>query len=498
MGIFGDSKTQFDTLVEKVTDEKNTTEDWGLIMSVCDRVGATNTGPKECLKALVKRLNHPDPHVVVQAIILLDACVNNCGRYFLLEIASREFETEFRKLLGKSHPKVAEKLKAMLKRWAEGEFSKDSQYSLIPSLYTNLKREGLDFNGGEAGPKKKSELPQDPLVVSSQQEEDDLAKAIQLSLQENKGSSKASSSSTSNGSGALYPLDSLGSGLGSDPIASGGASALPRKEEKKARALYDFEAAEDNELTFKAGEMVVILDDADPNWWKGSNHRGEGLFPSNFVTTDLDSDARGERKRSVVFNEEVEVKEVEQVTFPAQETIDQNKISALLSMLHEADPTTGEADPPDMPRLEQQVSAMGPLIDAELERTDRRHAQLTRLSHELVDALSLYHNLMREAPAPQYYGAFPGPVPPPGAVGGPPGGQPMGGYMPMPAPPQHMGHPGGPPPQHMAPPQNGGAPPTYYQAVDPSLYPGYQGGPPGMMPGSAPPPTPPLQTEPQM
>ena len=102
-----------------------------------------------------------------------------------------------------------------------------------------------------------------------------------------------------------------------------------------------------------------------------------------------------------------------------------------------------------------------------------------------VDALSLYHNLMREAPAPQYYGAFPGAVPPPGAVGGPPGGQPMGGYMPMPAgppPPQHMGHPGGPPPQHM-PPQNGGAPPTYYQAVDPSLYPGYQGGPPGMMPG---------------
>ena len=31
----------------------------------------------------------------------------------------------------------------------------------------------------------------------------------------------------------------------------------------------------------------------------------QGLFPSNFVTTDLDSDVRGERKRSVVFNEEV-------------------------------------------------------------------------------------------------------------------------------------------------------------------------------------------------
>ena len=51
----------------------------------------------------------------------------------------------------------------------------------------------------------------------------------------------------------------LRSGLGSDPSPSGGgAAAMPRKEEKRARAIYDFEAAEDNELTFKVDEIVYL------------------------------------------------------------------------------------------------------------------------------------------------------------------------------------------------------------------------------------------------
>lgn len=53
----------------------------------------------------------------------------------------------------------------------------------------------------------------------------------------------------------------------------------------------------------------------------------------------------------------------------------------------------------------EQVTAMGPLIDAALEKVDRRHAQLTQLSSDLVDALNLYHTLMRDPPhsAPTSY-----------------------------------------------------------------------------------------------
>lgn len=76
-------------------------------MEICDKVGTNPKNAKECLRAILRRLANDDPHVALQAIVLLDACINNCGKSFQLEIASREFETEYRRLLQKSGPIVS-------------------------------------------------------------------------------------------------------------------------------------------------------------------------------------------------------------------------------------------------------------------------------------------------------------------------------------------------------------------------------------------------------
>ena len=178
---------------------------------------------------------------------------------------------------------------------------------------------------------------------------------------------------------------------------------------------------------------VIVTDDSDVNWWKGSNHRGEGLFPANFVSTDLKGGEAEEtqRRRSVQFSEQVEVKtlkddEAEIAAAAAGALgpveISEEKIDRVLNLLNDSDPTCteGDNDDPALAVLEDHVNKMGPLIDNELEGVDRRLAQLTRLSTELVDSLNLYHQLMRDMPAqqqqpyqaPQYGMAMPGMLPP--------------------------------------------------------------------------------------
>ncbi|NXF03133.1 SH319 protein, partial [Smithornis capensis] len=51
----------------------------------------------------------------------------------------------------------------------------------------------------------------------------------------------------------------------------------------KARALYDFHGENDDELSFKAGDMITELESVDEDWMSGEIQGRSGIFPKNFV-----------------------------------------------------------------------------------------------------------------------------------------------------------------------------------------------------------------------
>ena len=58
-------------------------------------------------------------------------------------------------------------------------------------------------------------------------------------------------------------------------------SLLVTKEEVKA--LFDFDAREEDELTLKIGDIVNVHKKLDDNWWIGQVGDRVGSFPTNYV-----------------------------------------------------------------------------------------------------------------------------------------------------------------------------------------------------------------------
>ena len=51
-----------------------------------------------------------------------------------------------------------------------------------------------------------------------------------------------------------------------------------------ARALYDYQAAEQNEITFDPQDLITNIEKVDDGWWVGTApDGGRGMFPANFV-----------------------------------------------------------------------------------------------------------------------------------------------------------------------------------------------------------------------
>ncbi|CAB3410756.1 unnamed protein product [Caenorhabditis bovis] len=383
----------YDELLEKITASTLTTENWDGILTFCDKINGDIDGCKLGLKSLKKRLNNRDPHVVMMAISVLDSCWANCGEKFRKEVSSGQFINELKALSTNSQRLVAEKMRITIKKWVDNECKKEQFLSLIVSLFKQLKEDGYSFEVDD--PKKKtsvlnSKYANDPNYVSSAQEEEEIAKAIAASLADAEKQDKIKKTTSS-----LYPSTNKAT----TPNQNSSANSA---NERKVRALYDFEAAEGNELSFVAGDIITVTDESNAHWWTGRIGVQQGLFPSSFVTNDLEEAS---------IPKQMEAKKEPEVVATINEAI----LSRCLNVLHECDPTGERPDPADLAQLEAASYAQGPLIDAQLASIDRQSNALAQIDIAIRDVLALYDDAIQKGGYQPYTAAPPtaAPIPPP-------------------------------------------------------------------------------------
>ncbi|PAV89378.1 hypothetical protein WR25_11924 isoform A [Diploscapter pachys] len=368
LGLFNDQSSPFDDVIEKVTAETLSTENWALILDICDKINSNPTQhSKLALMSIRKRLNHRDPHVVMYALSVLDSCWCNCGQPFRREVSSAAFINQLQANCTSGTRLIAEKARLMVKKWTENECASDASLSLVSSLFARLKEDGHSFESSE--PKKVAPVVTDPYAVTSQEEEDALAKAIAMSLEEQDKRKVVKTSK-------LYP---------NSAATNGHTNKTENKIERKVRALYDFEAAEDNELSFVSGDIITVIDDNDSNWWRGRIGLQQGLFPSNFVTFDLEPTP-----------EPVDLKPVAQQNQQVAQ-VDESLLLRCIQMLEALDPTGEVADPPELAQIEAAANTQAPLIDARLAAIDRQHNALASIDMAIRDVLNLYDHAVQSA-----------------------------------------------------------------------------------------------------
>lgn len=137
--------------IENATDSMQPTEDWRLILEVCDIINETDEGPKDALKAIRKRItNHKNYKSILYTLTLTEACVKNCGPRFHKQIASKDFLVDLTKILGqKGIPSnlphvVKEKVLSLIQSWADA-FRNVPELQQIQTCYQSLKDQGHEF-----------------------------------------------------------------------------------------------------------------------------------------------------------------------------------------------------------------------------------------------------------------------------------------------------------------------------------------------------------------
>uniref|UniRef100_A0A667X653 Golgi associated, gamma adaptin ear containing, ARF binding protein 1 n=1 Tax=Myripristis murdjan TaxID=586833 RepID=A0A667X653_9TELE len=146
------------THIHIATNPLNRDTDWGSIHAFCDQLNNDLEGPQLATRLLAHKIQSPQEWEAMQALLVLETCMKNCGKRFHSEVGKFRFLNELIKVvspkyLGSRSPEpVKKKVLELIYSWTLGL----PDEAKISDAYQMLKKQGIV--------KQDPELPPDKLL----------------------------------------------------------------------------------------------------------------------------------------------------------------------------------------------------------------------------------------------------------------------------------------------------------------------------------------------
>lgn len=386
----------------RATDGTLRTDNWQYILDVCDRVREDpEDGGEEAMQVIEERLEQKDANVILRTLSLIVSLAENCGSRLKQLISSKHFTRELYALIeSKSvHTTVKRETAKMVKQLASS-FKDDPSLRYMGDLLSRIRSSAPHLlESDQPNVPSKKEMSTESKV----KEDQDFEEALKLSLAEYEQQQQRHE----------QPPANVSTHSGRE------AEAAPRQQDvessapaviKKVRAMYDLSSTEADELSFRKGDVIVVLEQVYRDWWRGTLCGKVGIFPLNYVTPIEEPSSQEleaeRRKEDALFSQKAHV---DQLYY----TLERSK-------------TSGNDDLTQNPAINDlygSVTPLRPQVAKTIGKYARKREDLASLRQVLATAEATYNQLLDRAtnaytsPVPQQYAASSGHGPTNGTYG---------------------------------------------------------------------------------
>lgn len=266
--------------VLRATDGNLRSDNWQYILEVCDRVREEpEDGGEEAIEVIEERLEQKDANVILRTLSLIVSLAENCGSRLQQLISSKRFTQKLQSLIESKSVHITVKREVVkVVQQLSISFKNDPSLRYMGDLLTKMssKYPHLLVSEQPNVPSKK-----EMSTESKQKEDKELEEALKLSLveyeQQKQSQQPVQQPQAANGPNGNNQTQQIGS-KEEEPLPPAPAVV------KKVRAMYDLSSSEPDELSFKKGDVIVVLEQVYRDWWRGTLYGKVGIFPLNYVT----------------------------------------------------------------------------------------------------------------------------------------------------------------------------------------------------------------------